>query len=279
MVCDLDAAGSALDVTVPEVASLRDLADTANLEALANLNDAAAAAGDLAGVGWAKPVDDVTLHAPYRPRQNVIRAGGNHASGTTPAPTSKGKVWLRYYSKSPSAVNDPGAPISWPRRLTGNVYAEPQLAVIIGKDASFVEEADVRDHVFGYALCTDVSSADLKHKHGQWPKAVSLDTFFPWGPWLVTRDEIADPDDLAVSLWLNDKLVIEANTSDSQLSADEIVSQISFGMRLSPGDVLLTGTPDVPGFGMEPERWLVDGDELRSEIEPIGTLTNRVETV
>ena len=132
------------------------------------------------------------------------------------------------------------------------------------------------EKIFGYAVATDLSALDLRIKHGQWPKAGSLDSFFPWGPMIVTRDEVPDPDDLDVRLELNGDTCIQGSTADALLSVGEMLAEISTGILLEPGDVLLLGTPENMGFGHSPERWLSDGDTVTSTIEGIGSISNSV---
>jgi 2-keto-4-pentenoate hydratase/2-oxohepta-3-ene-1,7-dioic acid hydratase in catechol pathway len=161
-------------------------------------------------------------------------------------------------------------------KVTQQVYAEPQLAIIIGARTSYADPTEALANVFGYAVATDVSSLDLRIKHGQWPKAGSLDSFFPWGPTIVTRDDVPNPDALEVRLELNGETCIQGVTSDALRSVGEILSEISTGILLDPGDVFMLGTPEKIGFGRSPERWLVDGDTVTSTIEGIGSITNPV---
>jgi 2-keto-4-pentenoate hydratase/2-oxohepta-3-ene-1,7-dioic acid hydratase in catechol pathway len=273
-IADLRDAASALGVTVAEADDLLALARVENLPALADLDGKAAAAGN---ADWQTPIGDVRLHAPYRPLQNPICAGGNTKDAHFSDRVRGGKPWLNYFTKASSSVNDPGAEISWPRRITNQVYAEPQLTVVIGARTSYVTPEDALANVFGYAVATSVSSADLKRKHGQWDKAVSLDTFFNWGPFIATADSVA-LSELAGRLWLNDRMALSGQVQGGLMTTEEIVSQISFGMALEPGDLLLTGVPEAVGFGVEPERWLQDGDVVRSAIDGIGEIENRVAT-
>jgi 2-keto-4-pentenoate hydratase/2-oxohepta-3-ene-1,7-dioic acid hydratase in catechol pathway len=269
---DLAETAARVGVSVPEAADLRELCRVEHLPALAELQRAAAADPD-----GAMPVGDVTLHAPFRPRQNIICAGGNTRDERSSERIRNGKPWLTYFSKAPSAVNDPGAPISWPVRLTSMVYAEPQLAVVLGARTSYVDPEDVLDRVFGYAVATSVSSDDLKRKHGQWDKAVSLDTFFCWGPVIVTADDV-DVSQLALRLWLNDRMAISAGAESGLLTTAQVLSEISYGMQLLAGDVVLTGVGESIGHGLQPERWLQDGDVVRSQIDGLGTIENPVAT-
>jgi len=274
LVCDLIAAADAAGIGLPQVPDLLSLVRTEHLGALRAL---AAARAGAAGKDWSYPVDQVRLHAPYRPRQNIIIAGGNTRDEFVAQRTRGGRVLLRYHTKAPSAVLDPGQPVSWPRRLTSQVHAEPHVAVVIGARCSYVPPADVLKHVFGYAVATNVISQDLKRKHGQWDKAVSLDTFLPWGPVIATADEV-EVSALTCRLWLNDRMALSGGAESGLLRTAEILSEISFGMTLEPGDVVLTATAEGVGHGEVPERWLQDGDVIRSGIAEIGEIENPVAT-
>lgn len=274
-VCDLRDAAAELGVALPDAADLGELADRSLLPALAELQAAAGPAA--ATAAWSSAVADVTLHAPYRPQQNVLCAGGNTRDAHFAERVRGGRPWLNYFTKAPTAVNDPGSPISWPRGIASQVYAEPQLAVVVGATTSFVDPDEALDHVFGYAVCTSVSAADLKRKHSQWDKAVSLDSFFCWGPALVTADEV-ELASLDCNLWLNDRIAVTGAPESGLLTSAEILSEISYGMTLEAGDVLLTGVPESIGHGEQPERWLQDGDVVRSAIDGIGEISNPVQT-
>jgi 2-keto-4-pentenoate hydratase/2-oxohepta-3-ene-1,7-dioic acid hydratase in catechol pathway len=232
---------------------------------------------------WSWPLGEVTLHHPFRPRKNIVRAGGNTA--LKPGEPERVSVklppgrWLAgfpltYYTKAPSAVLDPGQSITWPSKVTSQVYAEPQLAIIIGAPIHYATAVEAVEKIFGYTVATDLSALDLRVKHGQWPKAGSLDSFFPWGPVIVTRDEVPNPDDLEVRLELNGNTCIQGSTADALYSVGEMLAEISTGILLEPGDVLLLGTPENMGFGCNPERWLAEGDTVTSTIEGIGSISN-----
>ncbi len=284
---------SVIDLAVAAESSRQDLAGVGDLRRLVEAGpEAWAAAGTVvSAVGgtldpaWSWPLGEVTLHHPFRPRKNIVRAGGNTAlkPGEPERVTVKlppGR-WLAgfpiaYYTKAPSAVLDPGQPISWPLKVTTQVYAEPQLAIIIGAPISYADPAEALEKVFGYAVATDVSALDLRIKHGQWPKAGSLDSFFPWGPMIVTGDEVPNPDALDVRLELNGDTCIQGSTADALLSVGEMLAEISMGILLEPGDVLMLGTPENMGLGQNPERWLTDGDTVTSRIEGIGSITNPI---
>jgi 2-keto-4-pentenoate hydratase/2-oxohepta-3-ene-1,7-dioic acid hydratase in catechol pathway len=281
-VIDLVAAAKSSGQALAGIDSLRQLVE-AGPEARAAASKVISAVSGNLDPAWSWPLGEVTLHHPFRPRKNIVRAGGNTA--LKPGEPERVSVklppgrWLAgfpiaYYTKAPSAVLDPGQPITWPSKVTSQVYAEPQLAIIIGATIHYATAAEAMEKVFGYAVATDLSALDLRVKHGQWPKAGSLDSFFPWGPMIVTRDEVPNPDDLEVRLELNGNTCIQGSTADALLSVGEMLAEISTGILLEPGDVLLLGTPENMGFGHSPERWLADGDTVTSTIEGIGSISN-----
>ena len=154
---------------------------------------------------------------------------------------------------------------------------EVELAFVIGKRASYVEEDDAMDHVAGYLLHNDYSERDFQlHHGGQWVKGKSADTFAPLGPWLVTRDEIADPHNLRLWLKLNGETVQVSSTSDMIFTIPQLVSYISRYMTLLPGDIISTGTPEGVGMGRNPQVYLKPGDVVELGIEGLGSSSQEV---
>lgn len=273
-VCDLAKAALALKFDIPPVGDLASVIKTEHLDLLREID---AAARESRQDAWSTPLKNTLLHAPYRPRQNFIIAGGNTDDQFTSQRMRNGRPMLRYYTKAPSAVIGPGEAISWPRQVSTEVHAEPHIAVVIGATTSYVDAADVMQNVFGFTVATNIIGQDLKRKHGQWDKAVSLDTFIPWGPVLVTADEVG-LNDMACRLWLNDRMAVSGGAESGLLTTAEILSELSFGMVLRPGDVVLTGTAESVGHGETPERWLQDGDVVRSGIDGFVQIENPVAT-
>ena len=283
---DLAAAAAALGTAPPAAGDLRSLLE-AGPSATNGIRELVGSIGDQRDAAWAWPLAEVALHHPYRPRKNIVRAGANvrrpdlGENGPAAVTLPPGR-WLRgypiaYYTKSPTAVLDPGAPISWPVRVAQQVYADPQLAIVVGDVIRYASPEEALEKVFGYAVATDVSALDLRIRHGQWPKAGSLDSFFPWGPAIVTRDEVGDPGTLDVRLDLNGSTVARASTADALLSVGEMLAEISTGIRLDPGDVLMLGVPEAAGGGQTPPRWLGEGDTVTSTVERVGSITNPVQ--
>ncbi|WP_217591701.1 fumarylacetoacetate hydrolase family protein [Cohnella sp. GbtcB17] len=181
------------------------------------------------------------------------------------------------FNKFNNAVAAHGQSIPLPAYVKEGDY-EVELAIVIGRTASGVSKDEALDYVFGYCIANDLSSRDLQFRTNQWLLGKSLDHFCPIGPYLVTADEVGNPNDLELSCLLNGEVRQHSNTSDMIFYCDELVSYISEYMTLSPGDIILTGTPQGVIFGYPPEKreWLKDGDELVLAIDKLGRLENRM---
>ncbi|TDK48985.1 fumarylacetoacetate hydrolase family protein [Antarcticimicrobium luteum] len=175
------------------------------------------------------------------------------------------------FLKATSAIAGPQDDIVIPRGARA-VDWEVELGVVIGKAAKYVSEAEALDHVAGYCVVNDVSERDFQIKlSGQWTKGKSCDSFGPIGPWLVTRDEVADPQALDLTLDVNGQRMQAGNTATMIFSVAQIISHLSQMMTLHPGDVIATGTPPGVGMGMKPQPvYLKPGDRVRTEIEGLG---------
>ena len=174
------------------------------------------------------------------------------------------------FSKASSALSGPFDPVIIPRGSVKGDW-EVELGVVIGREALYVNEADALDYVAGYCTINDVSEREFQiEKGGQWIKGKSAPTFGPTGPYLVTADEVADPQNLRVWLSLNGKVVQDSNTDDMIFSVREIISYMSRFMKLQPGDIIATGTPSGVGMGMKPQRFLRPGDVMEVEVEGLG---------
>ena len=174
------------------------------------------------------------------------------------------------FGKAVTSVAGPNDAIETPRGSDALDY-EIEIAIVIGKRAKNVSEADALDHVAGYAVFNDVSERTFQAKRsGQWIKGKSHDSFGPLGPWLVTRDEVADVGNLAMFLDVNGERRQTGNTSTMIFGVAHIVSYISQFMTLNPGDVIPTGTPPGVAMGMKPPRWLTPGDVVELGIEGLG---------
>lgn len=163
-------------------------------------------------------------------------------------------------------------------RVSSEVDYEAELVIVIGKEAKYVTQADALDHVYGYCNVNDLSARDLQMRTPQWLLGKSCDKFSPLGPYLVTADEVGDPNSLDIRCIVNGETKQSSNTSDMIFHCDEIVSYISQHMTLLPGDIILTGTPEgvVLGLPKEDRVYLKPGDTVTIEIEKLGSLTNRM---
>lgn len=174
------------------------------------------------------------------------------------------------FNKATSALSGPFDPVVIPRGSEKSDW-EVELGVVIGKEALYVDEADALSYVAGYCTINDVSERAFQiERSGQWIKGKSAPTFAPIGPWLVTADEVPDPQALRVSLSLNGEVVQDESTSDMIFTVAQIVSHLSQFMKLVPGDVISTGTPSGVGMGMSPQRFLIPGDVMEIEVEGLG---------
>ena len=183
------------------------------------------------------------------------------------------------FLKNPSALLDPGAPIRIPRKLASTqVDYEGELAIVIGKTCLNATRENALDHVLGYTVANDVSARDWQKDWGgsQWCRGKSFDTFAPMGPWIVTRDEIPDPDALRITTRVNNETLQDSNTSDMIFDVPALIEFLSGNTTLAVGTVILTGTPSCVGLGRAPHRWLREGDSVEVEIEKIGILSNPV---
>ncbi|WP_153768974.1 fumarylacetoacetate hydrolase family protein [Labrenzia sp. CE80] len=174
------------------------------------------------------------------------------------------------FMKATSAICGPNDPIIIPRGSTKTDW-EVELAVVIGSAAKYVSEADAMNHVAGYAVTNDVSEREFQiERAGQWTKGKSCDNFGQIGPWLVTRDEVENPQDLKMWLTVNGETVQNGSTQTMVYHVAHVVSYLSQFMTLHPGDVISTGTPPGVGMGMKPPRYLKAGDVVELGIEGLG---------
>jgi 2,4-diketo-3-deoxy-L-fuconate hydrolase len=200
---------------------------------------------------------------------NFIAVGLNYAdhAAETGAPIPKEPI---LFNKAPSCIVGPNDDVVIPKGSVKTDW-EVELAVIIGSRASYVSERDAMDHVAGYCVCHDVSEREFQiERSGQWMKGKGCPTFGPLGPWLVTKDEIADPQALPMWLDVNGARMQKGSTATMIFDVRKLVSYISQFMILRPGDVITTGTPPGVGMGMKPQQFLKAGDTVSLGIEGLG---------
>ena len=219
-------------------------------------------------------VEAVKLTSPIPEPGKIICVGLNyrdHAVETgMPIPTSP-----ILFSKFNNTVIGPGDAIRIPP-ITSQCDYEAELGVVIGKTASEVKTENALDYVLGYTCVNDVSARDLQFADGQWVRGKSLDTFCPIGPWIVTADEIPDPQNLWIRCDVNGQRLQDSSTAQMIFAVDEIISFISQAITLEPGDLIATGTPVGVGFARKPPVFLKAGDTVVVDIEAIGPLENPV---
>ncbi len=175
------------------------------------------------------------------------------------------------FFKATSAVCGPNDDVEIPRGSEKSDW-EVELGIVISKEAKYVTEAEALDHVAGYCVVNDVSERAFQLEHaGQWVKGKSHDTFGPIGPWLVTRDEVADPQNLRLWLELNGERVQNGSTATMVYGVAHLISYLSKFMTLQPGDIITTGTPPGVGMGMKPQRFLKPGDVMELGVEGLGS--------
>jgi 2-keto-4-pentenoate hydratase/2-oxohepta-3-ene-1,7-dioic acid hydratase in catechol pathway len=174
------------------------------------------------------------------------------------------------FFKATSAIMGPNDDVEIPRHSVKTDW-EVELGVVIGKAAKYIPESEALYHVAGYCVINDLSERDFQlHRSGQWVKGKSADTFGPIGPWMVTRDEVPDPQNLAMYLEVNGHRYQDGSTKTMHFDVATIVSHLSQFMSLQPGDVISTGTPPGVGMGQKPETYLKPGDVIELEIEGLG---------
>ena len=245
------------------------LADPGTLD---RLREALAASPSSPSVGI--PFDQQTLLSPVPRPGKVVAIGLNyreHAEeggrDTPPEPV--------LFAKFTTSIVGHGAEIRWDPGLTAAVDFEAELAVVIGREARRVTQAQALDYVLGYTCLNDVSARDLQYADKQFVRAKSLDTFTPIGPALVTADEIPDPQTLGIRCLVNGEVMQDSSTAQMVHGVAALIAFCSRAFTLEPGDIIATGTPSGVGWFRDPKRLLRDDDEVAVEIERVGRLVNR----
>lgn len=267
--------------------------DGNSLEALANssggtfqsLAELIASQSDVEPTGDVIALDDVIIAAPIpRPARNIFCVGKNYAehavefsgsgfdSGQQEDPVPSDPI---VFSKVPECVIPHGDAIRFDPKVSDCIDYEAELCVLIGRQGRGIALQDAMDYVWGYTIVNDITSRDLQKKHSQWLIGKSMDTFCPMGPVAVPRDDV-DLNDTRVRCWVNGELRQSANTADLVFDVPTLISTISAGITLYPGDLIATGTPAGVGVGFSPPKYLKPGDVVRVEIDGIGALENPV---
>lgn len=229
-----------------------------------------------APVRW--PLDEIRLLAPLDPpRGNVIAIGRNYAkhAAETAAKGEKPKP-PTVFSKAITSITGPYSDIPIDPGVSEEIDWEVELGVVIGKAGVNITREDALKHVFGYTVINDVTARDIQSDWGgQYFKGKSLDASCPSGPWVVTPDEVGDPQALNLRLTVNGTLKQDGTTSEMIHPVDSIISWVSVGMTLLPGMMIATGTPDGVGFARKPPEFIRVGDVVEAEVDGVGTLRNK----
>ncbi|MAU08156.1 MAG: 5-carboxymethyl-2-hydroxymuconate isomerase [Deltaproteobacteria bacterium] len=235
--------------------------------------------GDVLGTftDTGKTAEVSKLLAPIEPR-DILCIGLNYrkhaAEGKSPIP--KNPI---VFMKNSGSLQNPGDPVILPRRLLSEaVDYECELAVVLGKTCYNVSKSEALDYVLGYTCANDVSARDWQKEHGggQWCRGKTFASFCPLGPWIVTKDEIPDPNTLGIRTILNGQTMQDWNTDDMIFDVPTLIEFLSGSTRLEAGTVILTGTPHGVGSARTPPVFLKPGDNITIELDRIGALTNPV---
>lgn len=216
---------------------------------------------------------DVRLLAPLRPGK-YLAIGMNYAKHIAEMGHTERPKYQYWFNKQTTCINGPFDAIE--PGVTQMLDYEVELGVVIGRAAKGVKAADALDHVFGYLVANDVSARDWQRHSPTFTIGKSFDTHGPIGPWIVTADEVPDPQNLALRCLVNDELRQQSNTSQMSFTVAEQIEYLATAFTLEPGDLLATGTPEGVGAAMNPPRFLKAGDVVRCEIDGIGAIENRV---
>ncbi|WP_405382938.1 fumarylacetoacetate hydrolase family protein [Maribacter sp. LLG6340-A2] len=217
----------------------------------------------------------VRLGSPICRPSKIVCVGLNYAKHAAESGMAIPKEPVLFF-KATSSIVGPNDTVVLPRNSTKSDW-EVELAIVIGKKASYVSEENAMDHIAGYVLHNDISERAFQlEREGQWVKGKSCDTFAPLGPFVATKEEIENPNNLNLWLKLNGKMMQNSSTSDFVFNVQEVVSYISQFMTLLPGDVISTGTPFGVGLGLNPPVYLKDGDVMELGIEGLGISKQQV---
>jgi 2-keto-4-pentenoate hydratase/2-oxohepta-3-ene-1,7-dioic acid hydratase in catechol pathway len=277
-VVDLSALTRALGAAEPP-ADLLGLIDAGG-EAMNRVREVVFSRKATGGPPVIRALKDLTLLPPLDPpRGDVLAIGRNyekHAAESARAWNEQIKP-PTVFTKAQTSVTGPFDDIVIDPRVSDQIDWEAELGVVIGRKGANIRAAEALSHVFGYTVVNDVSARDIQNNWGgQFFKGKSLDASSPIGPWVVTTDEIPDPQKLRVSLRVNGKVKQDGNTRDMIYSVEQLIVWLSVGMTLRPGSLIASGTPDGVGFARTPPEFLKPGDVVETEVERIGVMRNRI---
>jgi 2-keto-4-pentenoate hydratase/2-oxohepta-3-ene-1,7-dioic acid hydratase in catechol pathway len=227
-------------------------------------------------------IEQIELLAPIsKPNRNIFCLGINYREHAYEfeKTTDESKAIPKdpiVFSKLPTAVIGPNQPILSHSQVTSELDYEGEFTIIIGKEGTNISKEDAFDYIFGYTIMNDVTARDLQRKHKQWLLGKGLDSFGPMGPYIVTKDQLQEPQNLQLQTRVNGEIRQNSNTELLIFDIPTIIATLSNGITLKPGDIIATGTPKGVGMGFEPPKFLKPGDVVEIEIDGIGVLRNHV---
>jgi 2-keto-4-pentenoate hydratase/2-oxohepta-3-ene-1,7-dioic acid hydratase in catechol pathway len=226
------------------------------------------------------PLADVKILSPIpNPPKNILCVGKNYRNHVIEMGSEEDiPKHVLLFTKAPTSVIGHKDEIDPHLHITKELDYEGELAVVIGKKGKQINEEDAMDYVFGYTIVNDVTARNLQKQHTQYFLGKSLDTSCPIGPYLVHKSAIENPYDLKIKTSVNNEIRQDGNTKDMIFSIEHIISTISQGTTLEPGDIIATGTPAGVGNGFQPPKYLQPGDIIEIEVEGIGVLQNRIKS-
>ncbi len=225
------------------------------------------------------PLKQVRLLAPIpRPRKNIFAIGRNYGEHAKESALTRGETVATpvFFTKAPTTVNGPFGNIVVDPAVSEQIDWEVELAVIIRGAGRKITRSDALGYVFGYTILNDVSARDIQYRTSQFFMGKSVDGYCPMGPWIVTADEIPDPQNLTLRCRVNGKLKQEGNSREMLYPVAGMIEELSRFLTLEPGDILATGTPAGVGHARKPPEFLRPGDLLESEIAGIGVMRNPI---
>ncbi|WP_442599136.1 fumarylacetoacetate hydrolase family protein [Neobacillus sp. D3-1R] len=224
------------------------------------------------------PINQVRMLAPiHKPEKNIICVGKNYVEHAIEMGSAEDiPEHMMVFTKAPTTVVGPSHDVLSHSDITNELDYEGELAIIIGKKGKGISREEALDYVFGYSIINDITARDLQSKHKQFFIGKSLDTSCPMGPWIVHKSVVDNPNHLNIQTKVNGELRQDSNTKHFIFDIEEIISVLSKGMTLEPGDIIATGTPAGVGKGYKPPKFLKHGDVVTIEVETIGILENKI---
>lgn len=262
-------------LNVPAPSDMLSLIDMFEGLDITEVNEAASSCGTI-------DIDKVKILSPIPyPRRNIICLGKNYLDHINEVKSLKNvsgdiPAYPIYFSKIAYPAIGQGDFVDSHSETVKELDYEVELAVIIGKEGKHISKEDAEDYIFGYTIANDISARDLQQNHMQWHKGKSFDTFCPLGPYVAHKSVISFPPTLDIKSYINGELRQNGNTSQLIFDIPTIISDLSSGITLYPGDIILTGTPAGVGAGFNPPKYMYPGDKMECCIENIGTLVNWV---